>query len=80
MKSRLNLTIEKNLMDQAKRFAGKNNESLSQLDESFFKTLSRPAHKKSALDLIEEMPQPKRTIKGDYKKDYFEQRKKKYGF
>ena len=80
MKSRLNLTIDKDLMEQAKRYAEKANASLSQLVEDYFKNLSRPVHKKSAIDLIGSLPQPKNPINGDYKKDYFNKRKAKYGF
>lgn len=79
MKNRLNITVDSILIEQAKRHAAKNKSSLSQLIELYFKSLNRPAHKKTAIDLLKKLPKPKRTITGDLKERYYQQRKKKYG-
>ena len=80
MKSRLNITIEDALAEQAKRYADRHGTSVSQLVEHYFRSLTRPSHKKNVLDLIREMPDPATTVKGDGKESYYRQQKKKYGF
>jgi Family of unknown function (DUF6364) len=80
MKSRLNITVEETLLNNAKRYASRNQTSLSQLIELYFKSLIRPSRKKNILELLKELPKPKVKIEGDLKENYYEQRKKKYGF
>ena len=80
MKKRLNITVDGALMEQAKRYAAKNNSSLSQMVEMYFKSLTRPTHKKNAIDVLKTLPKPKQTVNGDLKEQYFDKEKKKYGF
>jgi hypothetical protein len=80
MKSRLNVTIDSVLLEKAKRHAARNNSSLSRMIEVYFKSLSRPAHKKTAIDLLRKLPKPKKATIDNLKQDYYQQRKKKYGF
>lgn len=68
------------LVEQAKRYAARNRSSLSQLIEVYFKSLTRPAHKKTAIDLLKELPKPKKLVIDNIKEDYFSRRKNKYGF
>lgn len=80
MKARLNITIEQNLLMNAKRYAEKNDTSLSQLVEHYFKSLSRSAKKKNVVQLIEKLPKPKIQLPKDLKEAYYEVQKGKYGF
>ena len=80
MKNRLNITIDEALLEEAKKYANKQQTSLSQLVEDYFKKLASP-RRKNILDLMEEMPKPKRNLpQGELKNLYYESRKKKYGF
>lgn len=80
MKNRLNITVDDSLVEQAKRYAARHKTSLSQLVEQYFKSLTRPAHKKNILELLKELPTPKIKLEGELKEKYYEDRKKKYGF
>lgn len=80
MKSRLNITIDEALMEQAKQFASKNNTSVSQLVERYFKGLVRPQKTKNIIQLIEQLPPATLNKSKDLKKDFYEDQKGKYGF
>jgi hypothetical protein len=81
MKTRLNITIENDLLMKIKRLAKKRKVSVSRLIEEHFKTLVRPTKRRNILELIDELPPPKVPLpKGDLVKLYYEDRKKKYGF
>lgn len=72
MKARLNLTIDSNLLETIKAYAASKQTSISELVESYFKNISRPAKRKSILDLVEKLPDPKMKFQGDLKVQYFE--------
>jgi hypothetical protein len=82
MKARLNLTINEDLLSKVKVYAERKQSSVSQLVEEYFKTLTNELKKKSLLDIIEELPKPTMDFPPDfdYKKEYYEQKRKKYGF
>ncbi len=81
MKNRLNITIDDALMEQAKRYAASHQTSVSQLVEQYFKSLSPALRKKNILELMKELPKPKRKVpEGDLRKLYYESRRKKYSF
>jgi hypothetical protein len=68
-------------MEQAKRYAASHQTSVSQLVEQYFKSLSPAPRKKNILELMKELPKPKRKVpEGDLRKLYYESRRKKYGF
>ncbi len=77
MKNRLNITIDEALLEEAKKYANKQQTSLSQLVEDYFKKLASP-RRKNILDLMEEMPKPKKKLpQGELKNLNYESRKKK---
>jgi hypothetical protein len=82
MKNRLNITIEGTLIEQAKRYAAKNNVSLSQLVEESLKRIvgQRPAKKQNILDFLKTMQKPQGDVERLSKDTYYEDNKKKYGF
>ncbi|MFT3948566.1 MAG: DUF6364 family protein [Agriterribacter sp.] len=82
MKNRLNITIDESLVEKAKRYAAKNNTSLSGLIEEYFKKLvSHTSPKKeNFLEMVEKLPKPKASFENIAMEDYFKDRKKKYGF
>ena len=80
MKTRLNITIDKKLLSNAKRYAAKNETSLSQLIEFYFKNLIRPARRKNIIQLIDKLPKPKIDLTKDLKQAYYQDQKEKHGF
>lgn len=82
MKSRLNLTIEENLLKKVKLYADKHDESISNLVEEYFETIIKKPKKKSLLDILEELPKPKIDFPKDFdfKEEYYKANRKKYGF
>ncbi len=82
MKARLNITIEENLLKEAKLYAEKKGSSVSQLVEDYFESLTIKSKKKSLLDILDELPKSKIDFPKDFdfKKEYYEQKGKKHGF
>lgn len=80
MKARLNITVDKHLLSSAKKYADKNDTSLSQLIELYFESLTRPARRKNIIQLIEELPKTKIDARKNLKQSYYEDQKTKYGF
>ena len=82
MKTRLNLTIDEDLLKKVKAYADRNNESISNLVEEYFETIVKKRKQKSLLDLLEELPKPKEIYPKDFdfKEEYYKERAKKYGF
>jgi hypothetical protein len=80
MKSRLNITVEESLIVQAQRYSARNNTSLSQMVEFYFKMLGRPRRQKNVIDIIEKLPKPSFKTNTDLKEAYYTDQKKKHGF
>ena len=82
MKTRLNLTIEEELLKKVKAYADKHDESISNLVEEYFENIVKKPQKKSLLDILEEIPKPKDLYPKDFdfKEEYYKERAKKYGF
>ena len=80
MKNRLNITISDDLLLQAKKYALKHNTSLSQLIEDYFIRITRPAKRKTVIDVIKGLPKPRAEKLGDVREKYYTEQKKKYGF
>ena len=82
MKTRLNLTIDEDLLKKVKMYADKHDESISSLVEEYFETLVKKPKKKSIIDLIEELPKPKIDFPKDFDfvEEYYKENAKKYGF
>lgn len=82
MKTRLNLTIDEDLLKKVKLYADRNNESISNLVEEYFETIVKKPKQKSLLDILDELPKPKEIYPKDFdfKEEYYKERAKKYGF
>ena len=80
MKTRLNITVEDALLNNAKRYAAKKGTSLSQLIELYLKNLTRPARSKNIIQLVDSLPKSKIDLPQNLKERYFEDQKEKYGF
>lgn len=80
MKARLNLTIDDQLLDQMKRYASKQETSVSELVESYFKTLTKKTKNKNILDLVEKLEKPAIDTSADLKALFYKEQSKRYGF
>jgi hypothetical protein len=75
MKTRLNLTIEDSLLKITKLYAEKQHTSVSDLVESYFKSITKPAKRKNIIDLVEKLDNPNIDPKEDLKKSYYQDEK-----
>ena len=59
MKERLNLTIDGELLDSMKAYAAGKGMSVSELVESYFRSVTKPVRGKNIIDLVDELePHP----------------------
>lgn len=80
MKARLNLTIENKLLEEVKVYATKRQQSVSELVEGYFKTITKPSKRKNILDLIDKLEKPNLPQDANLKDLYYSENAKKYGF
>ena len=80
MKARLNLTIEDSLLENIKSYAVKQQRSVSDLVESYFKTVTKPSKRTNILSLVEKLEKPVIAEDADLKDLYYKENAKKYGF
>jgi hypothetical protein len=80
MKTRLNLTIEENLLDTIKQYAVSKRTSVSELVEGYFKTLTKTGRRKNILKEIEGLKKPDFDINADLEELFYLDQSKKYGF
>jgi hypothetical protein len=80
MKERLNLTIDGALLEAMKAYAAKREMSVSELVENYFKHVTKPVHRKSILDLVDDLEAPAINPEGDLKELYYNEQGAKYGF
>ena len=53
MKERLNLTIDAELVESMKAYAASKQMSVSELVESYFRTVTKPLQRKNIVDLVD---------------------------
>ena len=80
MKARLNLTIENKLLEEVKVYATKRQQSVSELVEGYFKTVTKPSKRKNILDLVDNLEKPNLPQDKNLKDLYYKENAKKYGF
>ena len=80
MKSRLNITIEEDLLTRAKIYAERHQVSLSQLIETYLERLTKKPAKENVVTLVRKLRKPEIPPDKDLKKEYYEEQKGKYGF
>jgi hypothetical protein len=80
MKERLNLTIDSELLNSMKAYASKKQISVSELVESYFRSLTKPVRRTNILDLIGQLKKPAISDKADLKDLFYREQGEKYGF
>jgi hypothetical protein len=76
MKSRVNLTIDEALLDKVKGYAAQRHTSVSELVETYFEHLTKPAGRKNILKLVDQLPGHTIDNNMDLKKLYYEKKAK----
>lgn len=79
MKARLNITIDEVVLRNVKYLAEEQNTSVSEIVETYFKSIVKPKKKKSLSSLIKELPKPKLPKDFNWKDEYIKAKTKKYG-
>lgn len=80
MKARLNITIDETVLRNVKYLAEDQNTSVSEIVETYFKSIVKPKNKKQSLtSLIESLPKPKLDKNFNWKEEYIKGKKDKYG-
>ncbi len=80
MKTRLNLTIDNNILASVKAYAASKETSLSELVENYFRQLARPGKRKNIITLVEKLEKPAIDSKLDLKEAFYKEQAGKYGF
>lgn len=81
MKTRLNLTIDDNVLQSMKSYAQKKGESISEIVENHFTTIMKnKKKKKNILQLVEELEPPVFDPNTDLKNLFYKDQAKKHGF
>jgi len=73
MKERLNLTIDAGLVESMKSYAASKNMSVSELVESYFRTVTRPLSRANILDMVDQLEKPRFDVDMDLKEHYYQQ-------
>lgn len=71
MKTRLNLTIDNNVLEGIKAYASGSHISISELGENYFKSITQPAKRKNLLDLVDKLPPLKVDTAGNLRDRYY---------
>jgi hypothetical protein len=82
MKTRLNITIEQELLENMKAYSMRKQISLSQMIEDHFEKLIKSSiRRENIVAMVEQLDPSKQVIKDSSRKEFFyEDQKKKYGF
>lgn len=79
MKSKLNITIDEDILSQMKRHAIQQNRSISEIVEHYFRGILSPKTKGSFVEMIDELPKPTNLGSGNLKEEYYKNKAEKYG-
>jgi len=73
MKERLNLTIDAGLVESMKAYAASKDMSVSELVESYFRTVTRSLPRINILDMVDQLETPAFDVHTDLKEQYHRQ-------
>ncbi len=79
MKSKLNITIDHEILEQMKRYALHQKMSISEIVENYFRTILSPKPKGSFVEMIDKLPKPTIDANINVKEEYYKAKAKKYG-
>jgi len=79
MKAKLNLTIDDDLLGHVKRYAERQRVSVSELVESYFRSLTKSRKKKNIVELVDGLDGPHAPLPDDLTKAYYEEQENRHG-
>jgi hypothetical protein len=79
MKSKLNITIDEDILTQMKRHAIQQNKSISEIVEHYFRGILKPKSKGSFVEMIDQLPKSKASRDTNLKEEYYKGKAEKYG-
>ena len=79
MKSKLNITIDEDILTQMKRHAIQHNKSISEIVEHYFRGILTPKPKGSFVEMIDQLPKSKTSGGTNLKEEYYKGKAEKYG-
>ncbi|MHB1180150.1 MAG: DUF6364 family protein [Daejeonella sp.] len=79
MKSKLNITIDQEILEQMKRYAIHQKMSISEIVENYFRAISNPKPKNSLVEMIDKLPKPAIEANINLKEEYYKAKAEKYG-
>ena len=81
MKTRLNLTIDNDILEGVKNYAQKKGESISEIVENYFTVIIKSKKKKkNILQLVDELKPPFIDPQTDLKDLFYKEQANKHGF
>lgn len=80
MKARLNITIDKEILEQVKYYANQQNSSVSEMVESYFKEVIKPVKKENILSMVERLSPPDFNVNIELMEIYYKEKASKHGF
>ena len=75
MKSRLNLTIDEDLLKSTKHYAEVHQTSISELAENYFRSITKPINRKTIIDLVDGLDKPAIDVNANLKDLYYKGKK-----
>jgi len=72
MKTRVNLTIEEDILRNAKIYAERHDTSISELTQEYLKNIVNTKKRRTILDIVDELPKADIPADADLKKLYYE--------
>ena len=79
MKAKLNITIEEGLLSSMKAYAIKQETSISELVERYFKSLTKPTKRNNIINQVEALEPPAVDANADLKELFYLEQASKYG-
>jgi hypothetical protein len=73
MKERLNLTIDADLVESMKAYAASKQMSVSELVESYFRTVTRSIPRTNILDMVDELQKPSFDVHINLKEQFYKE-------
>lgn len=80
MKTKVNLTIDDKVLTSIKAHAASRNTSVSELVEHYFKRITKPARRKSVIQIVEKLGKPAIKVNRDLKEAFYQNQVGRYGF
>lgn len=81
MKARVNLTIEKDVLERAKKYAAELGSSVSELVEDYLLNVTKPKAKQSRLlKMVKELKPSNYPEDFNFKEEYYKAKVEKHGF